>query len=164
MKRLLGGTLILTSLLIALAQKAEAGILMMGAGYAVEKITDDEVGGKGVAIAIAGLGVSLVGSVVGGVTTIFVPSLGHKIMAASVILGIDSNISSEQLKQYINEKYPFLDNQEVTSDLVRELKIKYSSAQNENAFITLDELSVRSILAPASLERSQLELMINDFK
>lgn len=165
-------TIILASLLSlfingAFTQKAQAGLLLFGTGLALDD-TSNPNGSSGPALFgyISGVWLITAGTLVGGTITIFNPRLGIKIFLSSIVLDVDGSLAKEQLKIALNENYPFIDNDEVVTDLASAIKNKFSQNKNEEnkAYVFLTKEETLRILAPADLSPELLSQVVYDLK
>lgn len=154
--------LFLASLLFQPTQKAEAGVAIyaVSAAMPAKKPGDILASGSGM---ILGATTTVLGTVAGGIVSIFSPSVGLKIIYASIILDVDGSLKQEDLEVILHEKYHFVDNQKVLSNLSGAIKAKYDLIKGD-AYITLSEFETRSILEPSDLSESEILQMVNDLK
>lgn len=161
MKKFLSLLLVFSTLTLTLPKKeANAGVLLFAAssipsGHGPGDVLND------IGAMIGAIFIGFAGSAVGGVVSIFNPSVGLKIIYGSIILNADGSINQQSLEQSFSEKYNFIDNQEVINGLAKSIKTKYQ--QNKaNAYVTLSEEETRSILEPAMLSEGEIAQVVID--
>ena len=86
-----------------------------------------------------------------------------------IILDADGNLSQGALEQTLADRYDFIDNQDVITQLATLIREKSASSVEENGrkTVRLDRGEVLSILAPtglADLNREAVEQMIKDLE
>lgn len=158
--------ILLVLMLTMFSTQSQAGLAMIGTGMVIEKYSSDDMGGKGTAIVLGGVGGGVLGSVIGGLAMIVAPDTGLKIMCASIVLDIDEGKHEESLENELNHKYPFINNQLVLKNFSKQLLQRYSLIRGENksAYVVLDENEIRQAFASADLSEELLLILITDFR
>lgn len=168
MKKLFN-TLILTILLTNISMpKAEAGVGLLSAGTVGMMVTEDNLGGfmifmvGGIYGGMAAIG----GSIIGGVTAIFAPNLGVKIIYGSLVLDANGSLPRTAMVENFSKLYPFIDNQSVIEDLADSVNDKYLALNNtkDNVVVRFNQKEVADIFAAADLTEEQLLKITEDLK
>lgn len=174
MKKLFS-TLILSVFLANVSiPKAEAGVGLLGVGTTIALVgsatTNDPsqnyYGLWFLAGMIYGGGAAIVGSAIGGITAIFAPSLGVKIIYGSLILDADGSLPRTDLIKNFSQTYPFIDNQGVIEDLADAVNEKYLATKtaDENVVVHFTADEVSNLFAGADLSQEQLAKITADLK
>lgn len=100
------------------------------------------------------------GSIIGGITAAFAPKVGLIIIASSIVLDADGSLNQDKLVEYLSKKYPFIDNQEVISDLA--LFLKQKSYQTD--YVSLSEDETRHALSSLDLSEEEILSVTSDLK
>lgn len=156
--------LVLSSLLLTPVKKSEAGVVV---GLITAAKSDS--GTLGIAF---GLGTASVIAIVAGPFLILpranfpvAASIGNWMLLSAFVLDADG---SDQIAVLLSEKYPFLNNQEVSNDLAAKIKKGLAEKQNEPlpVLISLSEAEVESSLEPIKeeLTKEQIKKIVDDLK
>lgn len=149
MKKLVSSLVLASILFTALPSKrAEAGILVIAGSIAVSgNNMAVGMGGGAVGFAIVLIGLS------GGLPL--------------VVLGTDGSISQDKLESSLNEKYSFIGDRDVTSELASMIKAKAEAATpvNDKIEVKLSREEVLEVIRPTSLLEThpkEVEAMIQE--
>lgn len=178
MKKFLASFILSVFLINVTTPKAEAGVGLVGVGTTAAiadfLITDTDESNEFFsrlkiygAIEWNGLRIALYGSAIGGLTAIFAPSLGVKIIHGSLILDADGSLPRSELVQNLSQTYPFVDNQGVIEDLADSINQKYlatKKSNEENVVVRFNVAEVQDIFAAADLTDAQLAKITEDLK
>lgn len=168
MKKLFN-TFILTVLLTNVSMpKAEAGVGILGAGTVALVVSEDNLGGVLLFLsgAIYGGMAAIGGSVIGGITAIFAPSLGVKIIYGSLVLDANGSLPRPALVDNFSKLYPSIDNLAVIEDLADSVNQKYRALNNtkDNVVVHFTQAEVEELFAPADLTKEELAKIALDLK
>lgn len=174
MKKFLASLVLSVFLINVSTPKAEAGVGLLGvgttlavAGYVTSDDHSQNYSGLWiVAGVIYGGGAAILGSAIGGLTAIFAPSLGVKIIYGSLFLDANGNLPKNELVHHLSQNYPFIDNQDVIEDLADSINQKYLIAKkgDENVIVRFNQAEVQDIFAATDLTDAQLALITSDLK
>lgn len=177
MKKLITTFLLILTLINVTAPKAEAGlgiigVAAVGTGVSLIAANNGDDSASIIAImfvsmgAIYGVGGGIIGSIVGGVVSIFNPGVGGQIIRTSIVLDADGSLPHSALVHGLSQKYSFVDNQATIEDLAKVINQKYVNQNNGEAMVIvrLSENEVQAIFESSGISDSELAMIINDLK
>lgn len=177
MKNAIASFLLFVTLINITISKAEAGlgiisVAAVGTGVSLVASSNGNDSASIVAIAFVAMGViygvggGILGTIVGGVVSIFNPSVGGQIIHASIVLEADGSLPQSALVYEFSKKYSFVDNQETIKNLASVVNQKYMQQKMEQDLVVvrLTENEVNEIFESSELLDSELAIIINDLK
>ena len=83
-----------------------------------------------------------------------------------IVLDAKQPLTNDGIEQFLAQRYPFIDDREVISDLANLMRTKIVScgAINTSMMVSIPEQEVRSILANSSLSAAQTETLVTALK
>lgn len=148
-RTVLGVMLALIVMITFQPKKAEAGVLILGSALVHAGITDSTI--SGAAGMLLGMTISLPFILSGMVAlgTGGAPIAGPILL----ILGEDELLSSSELEDALSQKYPFINDREVTYDLAQAILKKADQVKEKDGKkeVKFSQKEIFSILAPTDL-------------
>lgn len=160
LKSLFLGTLVASTLMLAPAKKAEAGVIVGFTGAVVCAVDSSSSGGcTGVAL---GLGA---GIAVPGVWLMIHTSNIWVGVGGGILLVLDQeNPTVGHLEEAFTTTYPFIDNEQVIKNLAAKVSSKIPTDLSDKINISLTENETREALEGVDLTEEQVEFVVNNLK
>lgn len=160
MKKIISSILLGVLLMTSSVQKAEAGVVVL-TGFAINEAVEDCEGWCLVIAVYGGVGITLAGLAIGGVTAIFNPHAGYNVMKIAAVLDANGKLPVNNLNNYFTERYDFIDNQETIRTLTKTIEREYKNGETE---VRLSENTIRNLFQMHDLTKEQENLIMNDLR
>ena len=99
--------------------------------------------------------------------TLYGPKNTAAIVAGAFLIVLDENNANGSLANTLSERYPFIDNSEVLTNLADTIlnkKLEITKDATALALVTLPENEVRQVLSSVDLNESEINFIVNDLK
>ena len=163
MKKMISAFILTISIFMATTSNSKAGVILLAtSGGAAGPV----IGG------IASIAAGTIGVIAG--PSLVIASFGFfaeegtlitLLGVAFLVLDIDGNLTEDSLVSLLNQKYPFIDNEEVVRELASVIKSKSelieANSQGEK-YVTLTDLELQNATFAANLSPDQYAILVND--
>lgn len=146
----------LMTLLLANTAQAAMFVGAIGAGIA----GNSELG---TVLAYCGGGIALVAIFAGVVTGN--PTIVH--IYLYMTLGVNGSFSHKEIASQLQDRYPFIENQEVVKELATKVKNAYEASDKnkaKEAYVSVAEKDVLEVLGKTDLTSQQIDLIVRELK